>query len=169
MTGRSRIRRTHLHGASTVMDEGARAPSDAPLYQRSDAKSETYGFSLYIFASVLWVLWCIWALCPEWLLMDMGIEWFPRREWAYILVAWSLVVVLMTYLGFSALNLHNTPPLNSLDCITDDKAILYTTLPDQPLPVLSIAETGWVGSPLSDDVYDISPGLVSRALYLDGG
>lgn len=103
--------------------DGAAEAGDAPLYRRSNAKSETYGFSLYIFASVLWVLWVLWAVCPDSVLMRLGIAWFPRRDWAYLLIAWSLVLVLMTYIGFGALNMYHTPPLDSLDCMTGTSRI----------------------------------------------
>lgn len=150
------------------MDPREAIQSNPPLYRRSDAKRETYGFVLYVFASVLWVLWCLWAMCPEWLLIRVGIEWFPRRDWAYVLISWSLVAVLTVYFTFGALNMYHTPPIDSLDCVTDDRANIYDAL-SKPLPPMTLAETGYADSPLCDDVYDLYPGLVSRALYLNEG
>ncbi|WFD44879.1 hypothetical protein MPSI1_003551 [Malassezia psittaci] len=141
--------------------------SDVSFYRRSNAEREAYGFVLYISASVLWVVINLWAVLPEAVLLAMGIEWFPRREWAYLLVAWSLVLVLTTYLCFGALNMYNTPSIDSIHCITDDHAIIYPALSTDPLPTMSIPETGWADSPLCGDMYDLSPGIVSRALYLN--
>ena len=47
--------------------------------RRRNAKSESYGFALYIFATVLWIFWIVWAASPEWLLTSVGITWFPNR------------------------------------------------------------------------------------------
>lgn len=57
------------------------------------------------------------------------------------------------------------------DCLTTDhRAVLYTQPLNEPGPHplerLSVAEMSDVCGPLSDDVYDISPGLVSRVRYL---
>lgn len=52
---------------------------DASYYRHSNPTSEAYGFALYIFALVVWVIWIFWAASPEWLLIMMGIEWFPHR------------------------------------------------------------------------------------------
>lgn len=151
------------------------AERNSGLYRQSNARSEAYGFALYIVSSVLWVLWVVWALCPDSVLVSLGIGWYPRREWAYLLVAWSLVLVLFTYIGFGALNMWHTRPLDSLDCITgrsddlpDEAAIIYPALDDAtpPLDSVSLADTGKHPSPFSHDIYDLSPGFVSRALYM---
>lgn len=63
----------HLHVA---MSPRAAPP---PLYRHSSPITEAYGFSLAIFALVVWFIWSAWALSPEWLLRSIGIEWFPNR------------------------------------------------------------------------------------------
>ncbi|WFD32113.1 hypothetical protein MSPP1_003156 [Malassezia sp. CBS 17886] len=139
-------------------------PFPENLYRRSSPRTESYGFALYTFASVLWLVWVVWAASPEWLLESVGIAWFPRRDWAYLLIAWSLVLVLFSYFAFVALNLFHTPPLHSTDLVVAER------LPsDHPLYGLSVAESAAAGAPLCDDVYDMSPGLVSRMLYLRRG
>lgn len=74
------------------------------------------------------------------------------------------------YVGYFSLNLFRTPPLDSVNLVTDRRAVLYTQpLNDpgpHPLAHLSVAEMSSIHGPLSDDVYDISPGLVSRVRYL---
>ena len=59
--------------------EADAAKANAEVNARRNPKSESYGFALYIFASVLWVVWVLWAASPEWLLIQLGIEWFPHR------------------------------------------------------------------------------------------
>lgn len=100
-------------------------------------ESESYGFALYICVSVLWVVWILWAASPEWLLLKAGIEWFPHRfariegfahrsEWAYLLIAWSLVLVLTVYAVFLAINVRSTPPLDSSAVIMgESSSIVY--------------------------------------------
>ena len=151
----------------TIQDGQEEITSDVSFYRRSNAEREAYGFVLYIFASVLWIAINLWAILPEEALIALGIEWFPRREWAYLLVAWSLVLVLTTYLSFGALNMYNTPNIDSIHCLTDDHAVIYSAFSKDPLPTMSIPETGWTDSPLCEDMYDLSPGIVSRALYLN--
>lgn len=40
---------------------------------------EYYGFALFIVATVVMVLWVLWALVPDKLLHQMGIDWYPNR------------------------------------------------------------------------------------------
>lgn len=49
------------------------------LYRHSNPTREAYGFALSIFAVVVWVLWIVWALCPESFLIRVGIQWYPHR------------------------------------------------------------------------------------------
>ena len=61
---------------------GAQPATDVRILdpnRRRSAKSESYGFALYIFATVLWIFWVVWAASPEWLLTSVGITWFPNR------------------------------------------------------------------------------------------
>jgi PIG-P len=45
------------------------------------------------------------------------------REWAYLLPAWSLVAVLLTYISYVALNIYNTPSPEELRTITGEQPI----------------------------------------------
>jgi len=65
------------------------------LYKHSNPTTEAYGFSLAMVASVVWVLWVLWAILPEWLLISLGIRWFPNR---YVGVAYHEVTGLIYYL-----------------------------------------------------------------------
>jgi hypothetical protein len=40
---------------------------------------EYYGFALFIVATVIMVLWMLWALVPDTVLQSIGIDWYPNR------------------------------------------------------------------------------------------
>lgn len=67
---------------------------DTLLYKHSNPTAEAYGFSLAMVASVVWVLWVLWALLPEWLLISLGIRWFPNR---YVRGAHRVVTGLISF------------------------------------------------------------------------
>lgn len=41
-----------------------------------------------------------------------------RREWAILVPAWTIVVILLTYFVYFALALYGTPPFTSMSSIT---------------------------------------------------
>ncbi|UZJ51334.1 hypothetical protein CBS101457_000654 [Exobasidium rhododendri] len=75
---------------------------------------EYYGFALFIVATLVMVLWVLWALVPDRILHQFGIDWYPNREWAFLIPAWSMFAVLFTYAVFLSLNIHKNPPLDDL-------------------------------------------------------
>ena len=103
--------------------------------------------------------------------------------------------MLFAYATFILLNLHNNPPLSDLRNVVGEPCALiarkdetHTEIlsridshqnifklghtveqghSEHPLQGLTMAETGENGGPLSDDVYDLPPGLVTRErLYM---
>lgn len=52
------------------------ASTVGPARRRS---GEYYGFALFILATVLYVVWMIWGLTPDWLLRKVGVGWYPNR------------------------------------------------------------------------------------------
>ncbi|CEH13330.1 N-acetylglucosaminyltransferase complex, subunit PIG-P, required for phosphatidylinositol biosynthesis [Ceraceosorus bombacis] len=146
---------------------------------------EAYGFALFLFATLLGVLWVIWALTPDRLLKAAGLDWYPNREWAFLLPAWSLVAVLVTYTIFMSLNLYGNGDLADLSKVVDSHSNIHAVASDpantiQPLrDTSSLLETGFRATntqsrrkeaherftfdgPLAGDIYDLPPGLVSR-------
>lgn len=103
---------------------------------------------------------------------------FCPREWAIIVPAWSVVLVLLTYASYFALALSNTPSLSDLSCITG-KPIAFSPLAQCTnartvdehalLPQLKDGETSPYARFASPDaipeLYDIPIGLVNRVLY----
>lgn len=69
----------HAQHGQSAYTKPLRLGHDAPLYQHSNPTTEAYGFALSMATAVVWVLWVVWAITPEWLLMSVGIRWFPNR------------------------------------------------------------------------------------------
>jgi len=95
--------------------------------------------------------------------MAMGIKWYPNREWAVLLPAWSAVLILMTYASYMALALSSTPSFSDLSAITDEYAII-PVIPDGK------TENPYLRFALPDsvpEIYDVPIGLVNRVLYFD--
>ena len=95
-------------------------------------------------------------------------------DWAYLLIAWSLVLILTVYATFMALNVAMTPPLDDMAVVTgtpplltDARANIYPLARDMPHPLdnMDITASGRSGEPICDDIYDIYPGIVARSLY----
>lgn len=89
-----------------------------PSTTTRSAAGEYYGFALFIFATLLWVGWIAWALTPDRVLQSVGIGWYPNREWAFLIPAWSLLAVLATYAVFIGLNARSTPELGEIVTVT---------------------------------------------------
>ncbi|KAJ2521356.1 hypothetical protein H4217_001453 [Coemansia sp. RSA 1939] len=80
---------------------------------------EYYGFVVYMVSMVAFVVYLAWAYLPDSALEAIGISYYPDRYWALALPAWWLTAVGFILLFNIAMNMYNTPPLSSLDNITD--------------------------------------------------
>ncbi|SPO26267.1 uncharacterized protein UTRI_02543 [Ustilago trichophora] len=169
------------------------APVTTSTAARSNA-GEYYGFALFIFATVLWIGWIAWALTPDEMLESIGIAWYPNREWAFLIPAWSLFAVLAVYATFIGLNARNTPELEEISNVTgkshphaeDPQSTRTTTETDATLlrnvgPKTDSAQNVYrisidqekhlfddrdkLGESLHD-IYDLPPTYVSRQMHL---
>ena len=59
---------------------------------------EVYGFGLWIFTFVAFVLYCAWAFTPVEYLHRIGITYYPSQYWALAVPAYLCVTFL--FLGF---------------------------------------------------------------------
>ncbi|EPQ29240.1 uncharacterized protein PFL1_02995 [Pseudozyma flocculosa PF-1] len=62
----------HLDLDLVDMEKAAALPS-------STSSGEYYGFALFIFATVLYLVWTVWGLTPDWALQKVGVAWYPNR------------------------------------------------------------------------------------------
>ncbi|KAL1746031.1 PIG-P [Schizophyllum fasciatum] len=138
----ARLRSTS--GAAPLASYPAREHSRAP---------EFYGFVAWTSTYLLFVLFILWALLPDSVIVCLGIDWYPNREWALLLPAYSIVLVLLTYFTYFALALYGQPAFSDARTITDS----YVRYPP-PGRVPSMATT-------SAELLDIPITVVNGALY----
>ncbi|CAO1622995.1 unnamed protein product [Sympodiomycopsis kandeliae] len=80
------------------------------------------GFALYLFATLLFIVWVFWALTPDTMLRRLGIQGYPNREWAFLLPSFSILLVLLAYIVYMGISLIMTPDLQDLSTIVDPKS-----------------------------------------------
>ncbi|XP_031569128.1 phosphatidylinositol N-acetylglucosaminyltransferase subunit P-like [Actinia tenebrosa] len=82
----------------------------------------TYGFILYLIANFGFVLYLIWAFVPEEWLHHVGITYLPQRYWLLAGPIYVLLCLLAVIFFYVSYNLLITPPLCSINTITDEHA-----------------------------------------------
>lgn len=90
------------------------------------------GFSIYLASLVAYLAFLLWSLCPDRWLVAMGIEWYPNREWAVLVPAWSVMLVAFTYITYALVNVAVTPYRK----ILDPKVAASCTDDERDLPAL---------------------------------
>ncbi|KAF9269309.1 PIG-P [Marasmius fiardii PR-910] len=133
-----------------------------PRDNRSRAP-EFYGFVAWASTSFLFVVYLLWALLPDEYILWLGIYWYPNREWALLLPAYSIFLVLLTYWVYMSLTIYGTPAFDSISTITDTRS---------QYPPHQFTENGQSSGYLmytqrntAPELYDIPIGLVNRVLY----
>ncbi|KAI1119258.1 PIG-P-domain-containing protein [Nemania sp. NC0429] len=93
-----------------------RASPKVPTY-------EYYGFVVYLFSSLTFLIYLLWAYLPSPILHALGIYYYPNRWWALAIP--SFITMLIVYI-YVALALYNTEvltlPLTSIETIVDEAA-----------------------------------------------
>ncbi|OBZ67528.1 Phosphatidylinositol N-acetylglucosaminyltransferase subunit P [Grifola frondosa] len=134
-------------------------PPLLPTESRSRA-AEFYGFVAWTSTYLLFCLFLVWAFLPDEYIIALGVSWYPSREWALLLPAYGMVVILLTYFTYFALTFAGTPSLSDMSTITDSKAHLPDA--DAPNPYLAHAQPNAI-----PEMYDIPLGMVNRVVYGD--
>ncbi|THH00484.1 hypothetical protein EW026_g2072 [Hermanssonia centrifuga] len=132
-------------------------PPLPPTDVRSRAP-EFYGFVAWISTYLLFIFFLLWAILPDEYINSIGVSWYPSREWAVLLPAYSVVVVLLTYFTYFSLALAGTPRFSDISTITDSKAYLPDA--DAPNPYRAHARSDAIPA-----MYDIPIGMVNRVVY----
>ncbi|KAI6129549.1 PIG-P [Pisolithus croceorrhizus] len=140
-----------------------------PLRSHRSRSPEFYGFVAWTSTSLLFVVYVLWALLPDEYIRRLGIIWYPNREWAVLLPAYSVMSVLLTYFTYFSLALASTPafsdPMAFIDSsyiwLLDAKAHIPAL--DGPDPYRRSRDPNAVPEP-----YDIPIGIVNRVLYSPG-
>ncbi|KAK8122445.1 hypothetical protein PG984_011115 [Apiospora sp. TS-2023a] len=97
-----------------------RAAPQVPTY-------EYYGFVLYLFSTLTFLVYLLWAYLPSAFLHAMGIYYYPNRWWALAIPAFLVMLIVYIYVALAAYNVeYLTLPLTDLETIVDDAANVAT-------------------------------------------
>jgi len=135
----------------------ARFPPLPPAESRSRAP-EFYGFVAWAVTYLLFVLYFLWAILPDEWIIWLGVSWYPNREWALLVPAWTIVTVLLTYVTYFSMAIRGTPAFCDTSTYTDSRG-QYPEVTGQN-PYLAYATPDSI-----PEAYDIPIGLVNRVLY----
>lgn len=93
-----------------------RASPKVPTY-------EYYGFVLYLFSSLTFLIYLLWAYLPSPFLHALGIFYYPNRWWALAIPAFLVMLIVYVYVALACYNTeYLTLPLGSLETVVDEAA-----------------------------------------------
>ncbi|KAK4048025.1 hypothetical protein OIV83_005059 [Microbotryomycetes sp. JL201] len=126
---------------------------------------ESQGFVLYIGSLVAWIAFLVWSLCKDEWLVWLGIEWFPSREWALLVPAWTVMLVVFVYVSYLSINIFNTPDLDALNTLTDSAAHVLPISPNNDSNRSSRLTFSSGSSSVDGNTVDHP--LLANSIYLD--
>ncbi|KAI0295772.1 PIG-P-domain-containing protein [Russula brevipes] len=132
-------------------------PPPPPAEARSRAP-EFYGFVAWAVTYLLFFLYFLWAILPDEWIAWLGVSWYPNREWALLVPAWTIVTVLLTYFTYFSMAIRGTPTFSDISTYTGTGQ--YPD-PGAPNPYHAYARPNSI-----PEAYDIPIGLVNRVLYV---
>ncbi|KAG5955578.1 hypothetical protein E4U57_003349 [Claviceps arundinis] len=90
-----------------------RAAPKVPTY-------EYYGFVLYLFSSLTFLMYVLWSYLPSPFLHALGIYYYPNRWWALAIPAFIVMLLCYIYVALAAYNTEIlTVPMRSVETIVD--------------------------------------------------
>ncbi|KAK0631965.1 PIG-P-domain-containing protein [Immersiella caudata] len=93
-----------------------RASPKVPTY-------EYYGFVLYLFSSLCFLIYLLWSYLPSPFLHALGIYYYPNRWWSLAIPSFLVMLYVYIYVALAAYNTEiMTLPLRSIETIVDDAA-----------------------------------------------
>ncbi|KFH40670.1 Meiotically up-regulated gene 84 protein-like protein [Hapsidospora chrysogenum ATCC 11550] len=99
-------------------DDGAIGP--VPHAAPKVPTYEYYGFVLYLFSSLAFLVYLLWAYLPSPFLHALGIYYYPNRWWALATPAFLVMTLVYIYVALAAYNVERlTLPLSSAETIVD--------------------------------------------------
>ncbi|KAI1502969.1 PIG-P-domain-containing protein [Biscogniauxia marginata] len=97
-----------------------RASPKVPTY-------EYYGFVLYLFSSLTFLIYLLWSYLPSPFLHALGIYYYPNRWWALAIPSFIVMLLVYIYVALAAYNTEVlTLPLTSIETIVDEAAKIAT-------------------------------------------
>ncbi len=93
-----------------------RASPKVPTY-------EYYGFVLYLFSSLTFLIYLLWSYLPSPFLHALGIYYYPNRWWSLAIPSFLVMSLAYIYIALAAYNTEILSlPLESVETIVDDAA-----------------------------------------------
>jgi phosphatidylinositol glycan class P protein len=97
-----------------------RASPKVPTY-------EYYGFVLYLFSSLSFLIYLLWSYLPSPFLHALGIYYYPNRWWSLAAPSWLVMLLVYIFVALASYNTgYLTLPMSSIETIIDDAANIAT-------------------------------------------
>ncbi|KAH8194743.1 hypothetical protein TruAng_011085 [Truncatella angustata] len=104
-------------------DDAAHALEPVPRASPKVPTYEYYGFVLYLFSTLVFLTYLLWAYLPSPFLHALGIFYYPNRWWALAVPAFLTMLIVYIYVALACYNTeYLTLPLGSLETVVDDAA-----------------------------------------------
>ena len=109
-----------IHSQRNCLDEAESVIGLASDWLELDSPDDwiRHDCEIALKSELAYALYLLWALLPPRALEAIGLGWYPSREWAVLVPAYTVVLVLVTYAGYFALALAGTPSFDSLSTVT---------------------------------------------------
>ncbi|KXX74945.1 Meiotically up-regulated gene 84 protein [Madurella mycetomatis] len=84
---------------------------------------EYYGFVLYLFSSLSFLIYLLWSYLPSPFLHALGIYYYPNRWWSLAIPSFLVMLLVYIYVALAGYNLEIlTLPLSSVETVVDEAA-----------------------------------------------
>jgi hypothetical protein len=84
---------------------------------------EYYGFVVYLFSSLTFLIYLLWSYLPSPFLHGLGIYYYPNRWWSLAVPAFLVMALVYLFVALAAYNAeHLTPHVGSVETVVDDAA-----------------------------------------------
>ncbi|KAK4167267.1 meiotically up-regulated gene 84 protein [Cladorrhinum sp. PSN259] len=84
---------------------------------------EYYGFVLYLFSSLSFLIYLLWSYLPSPFLQALGIDYYPNRWWSLAVPSFIVMLLVYIYVALAAYNVEIlTLPMQSIETVVDQAA-----------------------------------------------
>ncbi|KAH8179354.1 PIG-P domain-containing protein [Sarocladium implicatum] len=99
---------------------GSVTPAPLPHAAPRVPTYEYYGFVLYLFSSLAFLTYLLWAYLPSPFLHALGIYYYPNRWWALAIPSFLVMLLCYIYVALAGYNVEIlTLPMGSVETIVD--------------------------------------------------
>ncbi|KAK3694549.1 PIG-P-domain-containing protein [Podospora appendiculata] len=109
----------------TTPDASDDDPEPLPRASPRVPTYEYYGFVLYLFSSLCFLIYLLWSYLPSPFLHALGIYYYPNRWWSLAIPSFIVMTLVYIYVALAAYNIEiMTLPMSSIETIVDDAAMV---------------------------------------------